>query len=176
MLDNIWGRNPCKNAHLGEILGDLGVVVGRSREGGPKDSDAQKSIRKPSQIDPKSIPNRPQNWLKIGLGGVLGRSWGVLGAPGAVLGEFPGVLGQTGRVLSRLGAVLGRSWGRPGRSWGRLGLSWRRPGAVLGRSWGVLGGLGGVLGKSWWNLGNILENLGRFSVVFKNVQKPKENQ
>ena len=84
------------------------------------------------------------------------------------------------RILDPLGAVLGRSWGPFGAIWGRLGPSWGRLGAVLGpswarpgSSWACLGGSWGVLGPSWRLLGEVL---GRFSAIFKNIQKPKENQ
>ena len=51
--------------------------------------------------------------------------------------------------------------------------SWGRPGVVLGGSWGGLGVSWGRLWRSWVGVGTLL---GRFGRIFKNRQKPKENQ
>ena len=54
-----------------------------------------------------------------------------------------------------------------------MGSSWGRPGVVLGGSWGGLGVSWGRLWRSWVGVGTLL---GRFGRIFKNRQKPKENQ
>ena len=93
------------------------------------------------------------------LGASLRGSWRDLGASRGVL------------------RVLRRSWGdfegAGGVSWGVWGSSWCGPGVVLGGSWGGLGVSWGRLWRSWVGVGTLL---GRFGRIFKNKQKPEENQ
>ena len=100
-----------------------------------------KSIQNQSNMDWKSIKNRP----KSRSGGVLEASCGLLGRLGSILG-----------CLGRFRAVLRASWEYLEASgkhlWVFLEPSWRRLGDVYGR----LGSSWGVMGASWERLGGIL--------------------
>ena len=101
------------------------------------------------------------------------RSRGILGALGVSPGAFWTVLGSSWGRLGPSRGRLGRSWGRLGANLGRLGSSW----GVLGESWAVLGASWGALGGRPGPLGTRLErNPCKSYRIYKNLQKPKENQ